>query len=304
MFASRLERRSGGKGANQAAAAARAGARTALISAVGDDADGRDQLADLRASGVDVATVRRRSQPADRHRADHRHARRRERDRRGGRRGAAAVRRRRCAACAAPRSVTAGSWSASPRSRPRRSTRPPAGATALGARFVLNPAPVAALEPSTLQLADPLVVNELRGPAAARRDRGRRRRAGHRAARAQTGARSVVVTLGAARRRGRRRRRRDPGGGRADRRRSTRPGPATRSSARWPRRWPPGPITRRPCARRTLRRAGGQLAWSTPAALTVLRTESCRRRGIRSISSAVANTTTVDTATAPTVSVG
>ncbi|MFF4757000.1 ribokinase [Streptomyces sp. NPDC001292] len=47
----------GGKGANQAAAAARLGARTALLARVGDDAHGRLLLDSQRAAGVDLAGV-------------------------------------------------------------------------------------------------------------------------------------------------------------------------------------------------------------------------------------------------------
>jgi len=47
----------GGKGANQAVAARRAGARVALFCAVGDDPDGREVLAALRAGDVDVSDV-------------------------------------------------------------------------------------------------------------------------------------------------------------------------------------------------------------------------------------------------------
>ncbi|MCL1601368.1 MAG: PfkB family carbohydrate kinase [Actinomycetia bacterium] len=52
-----FERHGGGKGANQAAAAARLGARVALISAVGDDPDGRDSVEELEDRGVDVSHV-------------------------------------------------------------------------------------------------------------------------------------------------------------------------------------------------------------------------------------------------------
>lgn len=48
----------GGKGANQAAAAARLGAAVRMIGAVGDDADGRWARERLAAAGVDVGDVR------------------------------------------------------------------------------------------------------------------------------------------------------------------------------------------------------------------------------------------------------
>lgn len=47
----------GGKGANQAVAAARLGARTALLARVGDDANGRLLLDSQRAAGVDTVGV-------------------------------------------------------------------------------------------------------------------------------------------------------------------------------------------------------------------------------------------------------
>jgi ribokinase len=47
----------GGKGANQALSAARSGARTAILGALGDDDFGRQRLADLRADGVDASHV-------------------------------------------------------------------------------------------------------------------------------------------------------------------------------------------------------------------------------------------------------
>ena len=52
-----LSRAPGGKGANQAAAAARLGARVRMIGCVGDDADGRWMLEGLADAGVDVSGV-------------------------------------------------------------------------------------------------------------------------------------------------------------------------------------------------------------------------------------------------------
>ncbi|WP_350270979.1 PfkB family carbohydrate kinase [Brevibacterium sp. CBA3109] len=52
-----LTRSAGGKGANQAAAAARLGARTRMIGAVGDDSDGTAMLTSLQRAGVDVSGV-------------------------------------------------------------------------------------------------------------------------------------------------------------------------------------------------------------------------------------------------------
>lgn len=49
----------GGKGANAAVAAARAGAEVVLVGAVGDDQTGAETLAQLAAEGVDVAAVAR-----------------------------------------------------------------------------------------------------------------------------------------------------------------------------------------------------------------------------------------------------
>jgi ribokinase len=47
----------GGKGANQAVAAARAGAAVALVGCVGDDHRGRDAIEGLRREGVDIAQI-------------------------------------------------------------------------------------------------------------------------------------------------------------------------------------------------------------------------------------------------------
>ncbi|MGZ4632714.1 MAG: PfkB family carbohydrate kinase, partial [Actinomycetes bacterium] len=59
VLATSLRRLPGGKGANQAVAAARAGAVVRLVGCVGDDADGADYVDRLAAQGVDTSTVRR-----------------------------------------------------------------------------------------------------------------------------------------------------------------------------------------------------------------------------------------------------
>jgi ribokinase len=53
----------GGKGANQAVAAARAGAKPIFVGAVGSDSVGADVLSDLEARGVDVSHVVRSAEP-------------------------------------------------------------------------------------------------------------------------------------------------------------------------------------------------------------------------------------------------
>jgi len=53
-----LTRQLGGKGANQAVAAARAGARSVLLSAVGEDGEGAGMVEALSTFGVDVSAIR------------------------------------------------------------------------------------------------------------------------------------------------------------------------------------------------------------------------------------------------------
>lgn len=59
VLSERLLKTAGGKGANQASAAARAGARTALVAAVGDDSEAAVVLGSLRAAAVGLELVRR-----------------------------------------------------------------------------------------------------------------------------------------------------------------------------------------------------------------------------------------------------
>src|SRR3954452_399484 len=63
VIGGRLARGGGGKGANQAVAAARAGARVRLVGAVGDDDFGAAALQELRNEGIDVSGVRRTTEP-------------------------------------------------------------------------------------------------------------------------------------------------------------------------------------------------------------------------------------------------
>jgi ribokinase len=59
VLGGRFAQHAGGKGANQAVAAARVGAQVTMIGAVGTDAHGDTALAALTADGVDVSRVRR-----------------------------------------------------------------------------------------------------------------------------------------------------------------------------------------------------------------------------------------------------
>ncbi|GAA0395671.1 ribokinase [Streptomyces luteireticuli] len=183
----------GGKGANQAAAAARLGARTALLARVGDDAYGELLLDAQRSAGTDVRHVRVEG---------------------GARTGTAMIvvgpdgdnaivvspgANARLSpddvAAAAPLFAASAVVSLQLEVPPATVRAAAALAGEAGARVVFNPSPVPdALDPELLAAADPLVVNEhearlLSGDAAgSAADRARVLR--------ERGARSVVVTLG------------------------------------------------------------------------------------------------------------
>ena len=72
VLGGRFATHDGGKGANQAVAAARAGARVTMIGAVGRDAHGTRARAALAAEGVDVSRVAGRGHRTDRDRAHRR----------------------------------------------------------------------------------------------------------------------------------------------------------------------------------------------------------------------------------------
>lgn len=147
----------GGKGANQAAAAAYAGATVRLCAVVGDDAAGHEQLAALAAAGVDVSGVRRAADVAT---------------------GAALI----VLTPDGENSIAVGAGANAllgaddveraladgevevVLAQTEPGTAPVVAAArsaaARGVRLVLNPAPVEGLDPDTLSAADPLVVNE------------------------------------------------------------------------------------------------------------------------------------------------
>ena len=233
----------GGKGANQAAAAAKAGAEVAFVGHVGDDAYGPVVRGLLEAAGVDcdlLAVARR----ADRDRGDRRRRGRRERDHRRQRRQ---PRHR-----AAPRCPTRCSGPAPPScartrsGRPRPSRRWPApSGWARGPCSTWRPA--APVPPEVAGRARRAGRQRARG-----RGRGRRRRAARPRTLARVAGHRLRPDL-----------RRHPGRGRlhrghrgrglaragaADPARSTRPAPATPSWACSPRGWTAAPTWSRPCA--------------------------------------------------------
>ncbi|WP_093797959.1 ribokinase [Streptomyces sp. Wb2n-11] len=182
----------GGKGANQAVAAARLGARTALLARVGDDAHGRLLLESQRAAGVETGGVLVGGAPT----------------------GVALITvdpsgdnsivvspganaRLTPGDVRAAGELLAGARVVSAQLEiPLETVAEVVRTRAGGARFVLNPSPPAPLPPDVLAACDPLVVNEhearfVLGDAAGRDPEDWAR------ALLALGPRSVVVTLGA-----------------------------------------------------------------------------------------------------------
>jgi ribokinase len=187
----------GGKGANQAAAASRAGARSALIGAVGDDLVGAEQLTALRMAGVETTMVK---------------------EVQGCSTGIAVV----MVTPDGENSIVVAPGANShldPRWVQEALERSAVGALVvlqtelpaelidaaaatcrgIGARVLINNGPWMSLRKSTLELADPLVVNEHEARDACEERVGVTATPQlAQAVRLRTGAASVLVTLGAA----------------------------------------------------------------------------------------------------------
>ena len=176
----------GGKGANQAVAAARAGARVAMVGCVGADAAGEELLAGLRAAGVDTAGVRTLDDTSS---------------------GTALIvvdatgensivvvpgANARLSAADVARALARAPLELAQLEVPEEEVV--AAARAAG-RFVLNASPVRPVPAALLEAADPLIVNA--GEAAAITGSDDAAPAALAAAALALGVRSIVITLGA-----------------------------------------------------------------------------------------------------------
>ncbi|MEV5540773.1 ribokinase [Saccharopolyspora shandongensis] len=187
----------GGKGANQAVAAARLGARTALVGRVGADAHGEMLLAALRADGVGTEQTHRDAEAVT---------------------GTALI----TVADTGENSIIVSAGANASLSPADIAAAQPLiaaarvvsvvlevpvetvvaaarAARAAGARFVLNLSPVVDLPAEVLELADPLIVNEHEAREILRRNGVPvpAENIGHATGLRRIGARSVVVTFGA-----------------------------------------------------------------------------------------------------------
>ena len=186
LLASEFALSCGGKGANQAVAAARDGVRVAMVGAVGDDDAGERQAAALDGAGVDTRWVRRLT---------------------GVSTGTAFIQvdsrgeNTIVVVQGANAHVTLPVGDVEPQVVVTQNEIPPAAqqeavalAARTGARLVINAAPAPESPPPWYSAADPLVVNEHEAAQLATSDEtgaGLLRRL-----RERTGARSVVMTLG------------------------------------------------------------------------------------------------------------
>lgn len=182
----------GGKGANQAVAAARLGARTALLARVGDDAHGRLLLESQRSAGVDTTGVLVGGAPTGVALITV--------DPTGDNSivvspGANARLTPQDIRAAAPLLAAARVVSVQ-LEIPLETVAETARVLPAGTRLVVNPSPPAPLPAEVLAACDPLVVNEHEARAILGRDAGATPESWARALTA-LGPRSVVITLGA-----------------------------------------------------------------------------------------------------------
>jgi ribokinase len=178
---------SGGKGANQAVAAARAGARVAMVGCVGADAAGEALLAGLRAAGVETAGVRMLDDTSSGTALIVVDA--------AGENSIVVVPGANARLSAADVERALGAQSPVVLAQLEVPEEAVAAAARAAGRFVLNASPVRPLPVALLEAADPLIVNA--GEAAAITGADDADPATLAAAALALGVRSIVVTLGA-----------------------------------------------------------------------------------------------------------
>lgn len=181
----------GGKGGNQALAAARAGAEVALVGAVGRDGFAEIALDGLAAAGVDLHRVRRSDRPTGLQSIAV--------DPTGENLmiGSTAANGEASAAALAPLLAPGVTLLTQASIGARAAEAAIAAARLAGARVVFNAAPVGAVTPSMLEATDVLVVNEPEAAALAERTRLPAEPVAFARAAASRFLATVVVTLGA-----------------------------------------------------------------------------------------------------------